>query len=64
MSANEQKIIRCRYCGSVLLSDGKICPNCGQRKQFPLFLQGEFWALLVSIALSVTAFATVLYKIR
>ena len=53
---------RCRYCGEALLSDGTSCPNCGQRKQSPFFLQGEFWGLLAALALSATAFVTALMK--
>ena len=62
MGEDKRELIRCRYCGEALLSDGTTCPNCGQQEQSSFFLQGEFWGLLAALALSVMAFATALVK--
>ena len=62
MGESKQEIIRCRYCGEALLSDRRTCPNCGQQKQFPFFLQGEFWGILVALTLSVIALASAIMK--
>ena len=39
-------IIRCRYCGSGMLADMEICPNCGARNRLILYNKWWFWMLL------------------
>ena len=60
MGTEKQRIMHCRYCGETLLSDRNTCPNCGSRKQPPVFLLAEFWGILAAIALAGFAFATAL----
>lgn len=62
-NAMEEKRKRCRYCNEIMLSDGETCPNCGKRKQNPFYLQGEFWGLMIALAISVIALAAAIMNL-
>lgn len=63
MNQYARQIIRCRYCGEALLSDRITCPNCGKRRQLPFYRQGEFWGLLIALAATGIAVASVILSL-